>query len=152
MEVARRWYLEILSGPVGDDTAVRRSSSAPTIDQVFAADYTNHVMPAPKDGWKSGIAGARQVLKTYRSSFPDLKVEIERQWVEDGKVYTRYQVSGSHTGKTFFGVSANGKHYSVSGLGIDRIENGKIVSSWGSWDMQSLIEQMNVPKDSAEIT
>ena len=71
--------------------------------------------------------------------------------MEGNKVMTRYELTATHTGRAFFGLKASGRQYRASGLGIDLIERGKFVESWGNWDLESIVAQMGIPKDAAEL-
>ena len=152
IKIARHWYLDILSGPADsnpDPMEPYFSESDDLIGQIFSPDYVNNVLPAPKGGWKRGVEGARQVLRMYRGASPDLRIQIDKQWVEGNKVMTRYTVTATHTGRAFFGKKANGKRYSVTGQHTDVIENGKFVESSGGWDVENLAAQMGIPKEAA---
>jgi predicted ester cyclase len=153
IEVARHWYLNVLSGPVESDPEPLAGigDESVSIEDLFSPDYINHVVPGPKVGWKRGVEGARQILKIYRSASPDLQITILEQSAIENRVLTRYMVTATHTGAAFFGVKANGRRYTVTATHVDRIENGKFVESWGSWDLESLIAQMGVAEDAAVI-
>lgn len=152
-ELVRRWYEEILSGTVVSDgrSGYGRLSEELDLDCMFAPDYINHVSPAPPEGWKRGIDAARQIIKAYRLSFPDLTVSVQEQMAGGDLVVTRYIATGTHIAKSFFGASATGKCYSVTGLAVERIENDRIAESWGTWDTYGLMEQMGILPKTAHL-
>ena len=54
---------------------------------------------------------------------------------EGDKVVTRYTVSGTHQGE-FFGVAPTGERITMSGISIDRFdEGGKMVEEWPEYDL-----------------
>jgi predicted ester cyclase len=88
--------------------------------------------------------GAFQVIKIYRLSYPDLTIKIQEQLVAEDKVITRYVAEGTHTARPFLHLPPTAKRYKVTGIAIERIENGKMAESWGQWDMYSLLSQMGL--------
>jgi predicted ester cyclase len=114
------------------------------LSQMFSNDYVNHVTPEPPGGWKRGVECARQIIKAYRLSFPDLTLRVSNQVTSGDLVVTQYTIRGTHTARSFFGAVATGNTYQLSGLGVDRIIDGKFVESWGAWDTYGLMEQMGI--------
>ena len=78
------------------------------------------------------------------ASFPDLQVKTEDLIAEDDKVVERWTISGSFNGASFFGAPPNGKKFSVSGVSIYRIANGRIVEHWGEMDNLDLMQQLGM--------
>lgn len=146
-DLVRHWYEDVLSGTIADPTHSRSGGwddSDFDMNRLFTPDYVNHVVPAPAGGWKRGIAAAVQIIQMYRLSYPDLTIAIDEQMVAENKVITRYTAEGTHTARPFLHMRATSKHYKVTGIAIDRIEDGKIAESWGQWDMCALLTQMGL--------
>ncbi len=82
------------------------------VDDLFAPDYVNHMVPGEIEGFK-------QFIGMIRSTYPDLKVEykIERLMAEGDYVMMRASSR----------LSYNGKEATGSGLGEYRLVNGQIV-------------------------
>ena len=145
--LVRHWYEDVLSGTIANPGRLNSSGwdeGDSDLSRLFTPDYVNHVVPAPAGGWKQGIGGAVQIIQIYRLSYPDLMISIDEQMVAGDKVITRYKAEGTHTARPFLHVPATARHYKVSGIAIDRLENGKIAESWGQWDMCSLLIQMGM--------
>src|SRR5574337_1176994 len=89
--------------------------NAALVDELFAPDYVNHMMPGGREGFK-------QFLPMLRSAYPDLKMEfnIERMMAEGDYVMLRATMRITNAGKEATG----------SGLGEYRLANGKIVEDW----------------------
>jgi steroid delta-isomerase-like uncharacterized protein len=94
-------------------------------------------------GEHRGRAAAREFVTTYRKAFPDLRFAIEEQIAEGDKVVTRWMASGTHRGE-LMGIPPTEKSVRVSGVTIDRITDGKIAESIGSWDALGLMQQLGV--------
>ncbi len=110
------------------------------IDEAFAPDFVDHD-PAPDQG--EGAAGLRQFWTSFRTAFPDLKIQIEELVADDDKVAIAYTVSGTHQGD-FEGHSPTGKQMSVRGLQITRIEEGMVVERWGMSDLMAIHKQLGL--------
>lgn len=130
-QVVTRWYQDVLTdGNLG------------LIDELFAPTYTHHEEIVP-GGWPRGSAGAQAIAHTYRTASNDIRYTIEDQLVEGSKVVTRWTAHGTHTG-SFLGAPGSGKQYTISGISIERIENGKIAETWSNWDLMGLMVQLGL--------
>jgi predicted ester cyclase len=99
------------------------------VDELFAPDYVNHLMPGGREGFK-------QFPTMMRSAFPDLKFHnsIERLIAEGDYVVARVT---SH-------LTNAGKEATGSGLSEYRIANGKIVEDWPPSDSADLLQKVGV--------
>ena len=116
--VVRRFIEEMLT-----------NQNAALVDELFAPDYVNHMMPGGREGFK-------QFFPMLRSAYPDLKMEfnIERLMAEGDYVMVRIN---SH-------VTNAGKEATGSGLGEYRLANGKIVEDWPVSGAVELLQQVGV--------
>jgi predicted SnoaL-like aldol condensation-catalyzing enzyme len=116
--VVRRFIEEVLT-----------KQNAAVVDELFAPDYVNHMMPGGREGFK-------QFFPMLRSAFPDLKMEsnIERLMAEGDYVMVRVTMRITNAGKEAAG----------SGLGEYRLANGKIVEDWPVSGAMDLMQQVGV--------
>jgi steroid delta-isomerase-like uncharacterized protein len=112
------------------------------VDEIVAPDQVNGG-PGALPGMPNGPEGSKMLIKAYRNAFPDLHFTIDEQIVEGNTVVTRWSAHGTHTGE-LAGIPATGKRTTVVGLGVDRVENGKIVESWGLFDQFGMLQQLGV--------
>jgi predicted SnoaL-like aldol condensation-catalyzing enzyme len=100
------------------------------VDELFAPDYVNHMLPGGREGFK-------QFFTMIRSTYPDLKMlyKIERMMAEGDYVMMRASTR----------ISYNGKEATGSGLGEYRLENGKIVEDRPLSGAAELMQQVGVP-------
>jgi steroid delta-isomerase-like uncharacterized protein len=110
------------------------------LDELIAPDQANGG-PGALPGMPSGPEGAKMLITAYRNAFPDLHFTIDEQVAEGNTVVTRWSARGTNTGK-LAGMPATGKTAMVVGVGIDRVENGKIVESWGIFDQFGMLQQL----------
>ena len=99
------------------------------VDELFAPDYVNHLVPGGREGFK-------QFFPMLRSAFPDLKfdISVERLIAEGDYVVVRATVHYTNAGKEATG----------SGLGEYRLANGKIVEDWPLSGAADLLQQVGV--------
>jgi predicted SnoaL-like aldol condensation-catalyzing enzyme len=99
------------------------------VDELFAPNYVNHMLPGGREGFK-------QFFAMIRSAYPDLKMsyKIERLMAEGDYVMMR---ASTH-------ISYAGKEASGSGLGEYRLANGKIVEDWPLSGAAELLQQVGV--------
>jgi steroid delta-isomerase-like uncharacterized protein len=110
------------------------------IEEIIVPTFVNH---DPATGDVTGYEGVRQNIDGYRSAFPDLKITIEEQLAEGDLVATRWTAKGTHKGE-LMGIAPTGKEATVTGLTLDKIEDGKIVETWNNWDTLGLMRQLGV--------
>lgn len=117
------------------------------LDEVVASDYV---------GWSSGLhepirgrESLRERLQSYADAFPDARVTVQDQVVEDGKVATRWIARGTHAGD-IADVPATGKEVTVSGVTISRLEHGRVVEQWVTWDRLGMLVQLGAIPTPAE--
>jgi steroid delta-isomerase-like uncharacterized protein len=112
------------------------------LDEIVAPNQVNGG-PGALPGMPSGPEGSKMLVSAYRNAFPDLHFTIDEQIAEGNTVVTRWSAHGTHQGE-LAGIPATGKAATVVGLGVDRIENGKIVESWGLFDQFGMLQQLGV--------
>lgn len=116
--VVRRFVEQILNTM---DTAL--------VDELFAPDYVNHLVPGGREGFK-------QFFAMLHSAFPNLKWDfsIERLIAEGDYV----------VGRATMHVTNAGKEATGSGLAEFRVANGKIVEDWPVSNVAELMQQVGV--------
>src|SRR5262245_30113685 len=102
---------------------------AALVDELFAPDYVNHMIPGGREGFK-------QFLPMLHSAYPDLKWDfsVERLIAEGDYVMVRATMHYTNAGKEATG----------SGLGEFRLANGKIVEDWPLSGAADLMQQVGV--------
>jgi steroid delta-isomerase-like uncharacterized protein len=111
-----------------------------TLDEVYAPDVVWH----NPDQEVQGIEEAKQFIGMIKSAFPDMNTTVEDMIAEGDKVVTRITMRGTHQGDTEEFGPATGRQVEESGITIQRIEGGKIVEEWNSYDNLSLMQQLGL--------
>lgn len=97
------------------------------------------------DAADSGVgpeAYAQNVTQFVRA-FPDLKFAVVDMVAEKDKVVALWNISGAHKGE-FRGIAPTGKKVSVDGITISQLADGKIMDSYVSLDLWSMMQQLGV--------
>lgn len=110
------------------------------IDELFSSDHIDHNAPP---GLPPGREGLKIFAEMYLNAFPGMKISVDDMIAEGDKVVTRWSAMGKHKGE-LLGVPATNKDVKVTGIGIDRISGGKIVESWGEFDLAGMLQQLGV--------
>src|SRR5262245_61418180 len=119
------------------------------LNELFAEDYVGAQSGAPATG-RDGFAASVAAL---RDGFPDIRYSIADLIGEGDLVTIRWQWRGTHRG-TFRGPAgtfqATGKSISNDGIGIFRVENGKVTRAWLVTDRLGFLQEMGaLPKPAA---
>jgi steroid delta-isomerase-like uncharacterized protein len=112
------------------------------LDEITAKDHVSSG-PGSLPGLPTGPEGSKQFVTVYRNAFPDVHFTIDEQLADGDKVVTRWTADGTHQGE-LQGLPATGKSSTVTGININRIENGKIAESWGIFDQFGMMQQLGV--------
>jgi predicted ester cyclase len=88
--------------------------------------------------------GARRWITPFRTSFPDVHMEIVDLIAEGDRVVGRFTCSGTHLGE-WLGQAPTGRRFE----GIDevyffRFSGGRIVHAWGIEDTLRRLEQLGL--------
>jgi len=117
-------------------------------DQLFSPNYTHHDPSTPDFG--RGPESERKRATLYRAAFPDLQLTIEDIIAEGETVMARWSCRGTHKGD-LSGIAPTGKQFSISGVSIARLTNGKMAEGWVNWDAQGLMQQLGVVPELAKV-
>jgi predicted ester cyclase len=109
-------------------------------EQCLAPNHVSHDPNNPPN-YQPGPRGTQEIIKLYRGAFPDMKMVCDEQLSEGDRVVTRWTARGTHKGQ-LMDMAPTGKSVTVTGITIDRVQNGKIVESWINWDMAGMIQQL----------
>ena len=125
--IYRRWFEEVVSG---GDIALA--------DDLLAPGYRMHFpgFPEPVDSEMH-----KQLVMMFHNGFPDWVETIEDVIAEGDKVVIRVTGRGTHSGE-FQGIPPTGTKVTAAGVGIGRIEKGRIAEVWAAYDALGLMQQL----------
>src|SRR6267378_401439 len=108
-------------------------------DQLFSPKYAHHD-PSTLD-FGLGPESERKRATLYRTAFPDLQLTIEDLLAEGETVMARWSCRGTHKGD-LSGIAPTGKQFTISGVTIARLTNGKLAEGYVNWDALGLMQQL----------
>jgi predicted ester cyclase len=88
-----------------------------------------------------GPDGLIDLIKTWRTAFPDGKMTVDDIIVEGDLVGIRNTWHGTQT-ESFYGIPPSGKAVHVTSVGLDRVTDGQVVEGWGELDMVGMMQQL----------
>jgi steroid delta-isomerase-like uncharacterized protein len=110
-------------------------------DEVFADRYVSHQPDGSEE--ERGPEDVKLFLRQYREAFPDLRITIGDQIAEGDRVVTRWSSRGTHRGE-FRGIAPTGNEVRLTGIGIFRFSDCKVVESWDNFDQLGMMQQLGV--------
>ncbi len=116
-------------------------------DQLFTPNYTDHDSSTPDFG--HGPESEKKRVTLYRTAFPDLRLTIEDIIAEGETVMARWSCRGTHKGD-LSGIAATEKQFTISGMTVARLVNGKIAEAYVNWDALGLMQQLGVVPEIAK--
>jgi steroid delta-isomerase-like uncharacterized protein len=123
----RRWFEDVVNA--NDYTVV---------EELLATGYHAHFPGAPEAIDRDGHKG---MVEMFAAAFPDWQESIQDVIAEDDRVVLRVTAGGTHQGE-FQGMSPTGRTVAITGIGIARIEDGRIAESWWDFDGLGLMQQL----------
>jgi len=118
--VVRRFYEEVVN-----------TGNVDLAERLVASDYVE-----VSDGkrYAVGIEGAKAHVIGVRQTYPDLRIDIERQIAEGEWVATCITARSTHLGE-WLGMEPTGKKLVFTGVNVDRVVDGRIVEHGGAANM-----------------
>jgi steroid delta-isomerase-like uncharacterized protein len=126
--LVRRWFEEVWN-----------KGRVAAIDELLAPNGVVHGLGEDMQG----AAAFKPFHAAYRDAFPDVKIELEDLIAEEDKVAFRWSATATHKGNGL-NFAATNRPVRFSGMGIIRVENGKLVEGWNIFDQLGMMQQLGV--------
>jgi len=113
------------------------------IEDVFAPEIVARTSTFPED--IIGLEGIENWIKFARTAFPDMHMTFDEIIVKGDNIVGRFTVTGTNTGPLsmpFGDLPPTGKKVRFSGLGIDRVQNGKITEELVVYNVLDMMQQL----------
>ena len=110
------------------------------IEECYPPDFVWHGPDQDIRGYEQ----AKQLSYTFLTAFPDAHITDEDVIAEGEKVVRRYTTHATHQGETEMFGPPTGRQIELKGITIHRIEGGKIVEEWESYDNLSMMKQLGL--------
>jgi steroid delta-isomerase-like uncharacterized protein len=104
----------------------------------------SHALQAPNvSGSSIGPEAYKRQVLVFLEAYPDLHWTIEDTIAEKDKIVACWTFSGTHKGD-YMGIAATNRKVSVDGITVHHIVGGKIMDSYGYFDVLGMIKQLGV--------
>jgi predicted ester cyclase len=113
--------------------------NAAIADRHIAKDIVDHD-PANMAG---GLEGFKTFVSSWRTAFPDSRMEVESIIGEGDRIMARLRATGTHSG-TFNGIAPTNRKINVQSFDEVLFKNGKVVEHWAVSDQMTLMKQLGV--------
>lgn len=110
------------------------------MDEILTTDQLYH---DPTSDGAEDLEEFKQFIRGYREAFPDLRYEVEEYIAEGDKTAFWGRVTGTHEGP-FMGVKPTGNEFDIMGIGVVRVEDGKVAERWANFDLFGMFQQLGI--------
>lgn len=113
------------------------------VEDVFAPDVVAHTSTFPED--IVGLEGIKNWVTFARTAYPDLHMTFDEVIVKGDKIVARFTLTGTNTGPLSMPTGElppTGKEVHIIGLGIDRVQNGKIAEELVVYNVLDMMLQL----------
>jgi steroid delta-isomerase-like uncharacterized protein len=125
----KRYYEEVLNGRNVD-----------LVDDLAVEDYVeNDPFPGQGNGRSDLKARAQLIL----DAFNPLRFTVEDVVAEEDQVVVRWSQVGTNSG-SFMGMPPTGREFSINGIDIHVLRDGRMAEHWHVVDQLGLLQQLGV--------
>jgi steroid delta-isomerase-like uncharacterized protein len=125
-QLLRRYYEEVLT-----------QGRLDVLETIARPDYVEH---NPFPGHGQGLEGLRQRVNTLRAALKQ-QFTLELLIAEGDKVAVLWTTRGTHIGE-FMGLPPTGKSYTIQGVDIHELRDGRMAGHWDVVDMYGFLVQV----------
>ncbi len=116
------------------------------VDQLAVQDYAEH---DPFPGQGDGRADLKARVELILDAMNPLRFEVQDLVAEGDKVVVRWAQQGTHSG-SFMGMPPTGREFTIAGIDIHRLREGRMAEHWHVVDLFALLQQLGaIPAPSA---
>jgi steroid delta-isomerase-like uncharacterized protein len=127
--LVRRWFEEVWNQ--------KRSE---TIRELLAPDCVAHGASETGEDLQ-GPEGFLELHARLVDAFPDMHIEVQDCFAAGDKIAVRWTATMHHLGNGL-GIEATGAEVKITGMGLARIVEGKVLETWDSWDKLAMFQQI----------
>ena len=125
-QLLRRYYEDVLT-----------QGRLDVLETIARPDHIEH---NPFPGHAQGMDGLRQRVTILRAAFKQ-QFTLEHLIAEGDKVAVMWTSRGTHVGD-WFGLPATGKSFTIQGVDVHLLRDGRMAEHWDVVDIYSLLIQL----------
>lgn len=110
------------------------------VEEFFGPEFKEHEEGPGKDRGRDGL---KDIVRTVRGGFPDLRVTVEAISEDGDQTWARVTFSGTNTGE-LMGHPPTGRKATWTAIDQCRYADGKLVEHWGVVDLLSMMQQIGM--------
>ena len=129
VKLVKRWFDEVWNQKRSD-----------TISELVSADCVAHGTSETGEELH-GPQGFRALQARILETFPDIHFTVHDCFGAGDRVVARWSATMHHRGNGL-GIAATGAEVNITGMGMVRIENGKVTEVWDNWDKFAMFQQI----------
>ena len=114
-----------------------------TIDRLLHPDGVIHGLPTPDGQPIHGPDNFRPFYQSFRSAFPDIRVEVQQLVSEGAKSVAYCRVTGTHRGNGL-PIPATGRPVALYGFAMCRVADDKVIEAWNCFDFLTMYGQLGL--------
>ena len=108
------------------------------VDELISPECVEH-----QRGNRSGVDGAKEVIRTLHRWMSDFSLTIEDVAVAGDLVWARNRARGINTGSVM-GNPPSGRPVEIDVIDVVRFEDGRVVEHWGIADQLGMMLQLGL--------
>ncbi len=130
----------------------RNKANLSLLDEIYSSGVMVHDPSQPQE--IVGLAALKNQYGNTHAAIPDLRFSLDEMYVNEDKVAWIFTMSGTVTNpfRTPHGdLPPTGKSFTLSGVAVDRLADGKIVEEWLYYNVLELLQPLGftlAPPDS----
>jgi predicted ester cyclase len=109
-------------------------------DAILATDAELHLPPL---GDGKGSAPFKKWARSWRKGLPDLRVTMDSEFAENGRIAARFTCVGTNT-SSLFGFRPTKAPLTVAGMGLGHVSGSQIGFLWVEVDLLGVLQQLGV--------
>src|SRR5258706_2250083 len=118
---------------------VINAHNADMVDSFCTADFVDHNPDQGHTG--KGIDDMKATFKDFFAAFPDVRMTSDFMIAEGDMVMAHVTMTGTNTG-AMGKMPATNKPFSVEGIDVIKIKDGKASERWGFFDSMKMMTQL----------
>jgi len=108
-----------------------------SLDALMTPDFVSHDPVEPT----RGLTQFTEAVRKYRTTFPDLRLDIEEMFSAGERVVARWRATGTQRGP-LEGLPPTGRRVVITGISILRFAGERACETFDNWDALGMMQQL----------
>lgn len=112
-------------------------------DEILAPDVGYAGPPSLSPADVTGPEDIKEYVDVYGTAFPDLWYTVERVAGSGEELRVEWSATGTHE-RDLFGLEATGEAFTVEGINLFVVEDGRITDVRSQWDTLKMVQELGI--------